>query len=42
MCNRCGKLRSVESFNAAGRLLREADVDRVVDVCSWTTIAVRS
>ena len=27
--DRCGKLRSVESLNAAGRSLREAEVGRV-------------
>ena len=29
--DRCGKLRSVESLNAAGRSLRVAEVGRVVD-----------
>ena len=33
-----GKLRSVEPLNAAGRLLREAEVGRVVE-CSWTIVA---
>ena len=41
--DRRGKLRSVESLNAAaGRSLRVADVDRVIDVCSWAIVAVRS
>ena len=35
--DRCGKLRSVESLNAAGQSLREAEVGRVVE-CSWTII----
>ena len=34
----CGKLRSVESLNAAGRWLRVAEVGRVVE-CSWTIVA---
>ena len=33
--DRCGKLRSVESLNAAGRSLRAAEVGRVVEY-SWT------
>ena len=33
-----GKLRSVESLNAAGRSLREAGVGRVVG-CGWTIVA---
>ena len=38
--DRCGKLRSVESLNAAaGRSLRVADVDRVVECSSWTIVA---
>ena len=32
-----GKLRSVESLSAAGRLWREAEVSRVVE-CSWTIV----
>ena len=36
--DRSGKLRSVESLNAAGRSLREAEVGRVVE-CSWTIVA---
>ena len=36
--NPCGQLRSVESWNAAGQLLREAVVSRVVE-CSWTIVA---
>ena len=34
---RNGKLRSVESLNAAGRSLREAEVGRIVE-CSWTIV----
>ena len=38
--DRCGKLRSVESLNAAaGRSLREAEVGRVVECSSWTIVA---
>ena len=33
-----GKLRSVESLNAGGRSLREAEVGRVVE-CRWTIVA---
>ena len=33
----CGKLRSVESLNAAGRLLQEAEVGQVVE-CSRTIV----
>ena len=33
----CGKLRSVESLNAAGRSLWEAKVGRVVE-CSWAIV----
>ena len=40
--DRCRKLRSVESLNAAGQSLQVAEVDRVVDECSWTIVAVRS
>ena len=36
--DRCGKLRSVEWLNAAGRSLQEAEVGRVVE-CSWTFVA---
>ena len=36
--DRCGKLRSVESLNAARRSLREAEVGRVVG-CSWMIVA---
>ena len=36
--DRSGKLRSVESLNAAGRSLREAEVDRVVE-SSWMVVA---
>ena len=36
--DRCRKLRSVESLNAAGRSLRVAKVGRVVE-CSWTIVA---
>ena len=36
--DRCGKLRSVELLNAAGRSLREVKVCRVVE-CSWTIVA---
>ena len=35
---RSGKLRSVESLNAAGRSLREAEIGRVVE-SSWTIVA---
>ena len=35
--DRCGKLRSVESLNAAGRSLRETEVGRVVE-CSWKIV----
>ena len=33
-----GKLRSVESLDAAGRSLREAENGRIVE-CSWTIVA---
>ena len=33
-----GKLRSVESLDAAGRSLRAAEIGRVVE-CSWTIVA---
>ena len=36
--DRCGYLVSVESLNAAGRSLREAEVGRVIE-CSWTIVA---
>ena len=36
--DRCGKRKSVESLNAAGRPWREAEVGRVVE-CSWTIVA---
>ena len=36
--DRSGKLRSVESLNAAGRTLRVAEVGRVSE-CSWTIVA---
>ena len=36
--NRCGKLRLVESLNAAGRSLRVAEIGRVVG-CSWMIVA---
>ena len=35
--DRCGKLRSVESLNGVGRLLRVAEVCRVVE-CSRTIV----
>ena len=36
--DRCELLRSVESLNTAGRLLRVAEVGRVVE-CSWAIVA---
>ena len=36
--DRCGKLRSVESLNAAGRSLRVAEVGQVIE-CNWTVVA---
>ena len=38
LVDRCEKLKSVETLNADGRSLQEAEVGRVVE-CSWTTVA---